>query len=132
MIHNILIISVFFVLMLIITVYENWWREVERFNKDAEVRKSAGVKWHIIQGVGLAVSFAFVVQLLVNDYLLTGRILLLLSALWWILSSGWLNVIKRRWFLHQSNTTTNPVEGIGTPIVKLAWLCITILLLILL
>lgn len=131
MIHNILIISVFFVLMLIITVYENWWREVERFNKDAELRKSAGVKWHIIQGVGLAVSFAFVVQLLVNDYLLTGRILLLLSALWWILFDAGLNAFKKRSIFYKSTQTTNPVEGIGKPIVKLVWLCMTILLLIL-
>ena len=122
-----LIFTLFFAGMMMANVFENYWRERERF---AGV-PGAGTLWHFWQWVGWIIVFVCVSVLLFQSWY--GVLLLLpTSAIWWIGYSGWLNVLKNRPFFYRSDQSSSKFEKYATAPVKIAYLIITVIILLVL
>ena len=106
--------------MLLLNVYENWFREKEQYYTRSDQEKlDSNVSWHIIQFFGWAIIFIF------NDYLIMGitfsafKILFLFCSIWWILFDGGLNLLRHLPFFRVSKVSGNPIEKYGTPVIKI-------------
>ncbi len=108
---------IFFIGYLILNVYENYFRDEEKFYlyRDKEYAKKAQKLWKHYQFMQWFLVFVFIIFLtlpLKNLYSFLQNIhLLLIFATWWnILYDGGLNLLRGLPFLRVSNTTQSRIE----------------------
>ncbi len=108
---------IFFIGYLILNVYENYFRDEEKFylHRDKEYAKKAQKLWKHYQFMQWFLVFVFIIFLtlpLKNLYSFLQNIhLLLIFATWWnILYDGGLNLLRGLPFLRVSNTTQSRIE----------------------
>ncbi len=118
--------------MLLLNIYENWFREKEQnYSRSEQDKLDSNISWHIIQFFGWAVIF------ITTDFLICGlnitgfKILFLFASIWWILFDGGLNLLRHLPFFRVSKVSGNPIEKYGTPAVKIIlltsaaiWMCL--------
>lgn len=109
--------SVFVLLLLVTQVFENWWREQERFYHIG----GAGVNWHSWQMLGWGIAFAGVL-LLITDVWTAIKLIIVTAGVWWIFYSGFLNLLKKRDFFYRSEESSSTLEKIAYPWVKILFL----------
>lgn len=119
-------IFLFFILMLVFTVLENYYRERERFNPD----KNSGAIWHLTQLCALIIAFGYVVIEKYGFTLYAYSILFLMGAVWFICFDGGLNLFRGFYFFKQSTQSTDPFKNLGKPAIKIALLLISLALFI--
>jgi len=110
---------IFFVLMLMFTTLENWFREVERFHPE-KLRGKAGACWHISQLLALIITFYYVITKrygvsAVQSY----TTLLLLGAVWFVCYDGLLNILRGTYFFRVSTQSSDPFQKFGKPVIKI-------------
>ncbi len=90
-----MLIAIYFIVYFVLNVYENYYRE--RWKYDVEKYKVWSRKWHSIQFLRWSFSFIFVliVTLGINEIIM----LIPLSAIWWLLYDGALNLLRGKNFL---------------------------------
>jgi len=108
-------------MILITQVYENWYRERERFEEEEIIAKEYGLYWHTHQFMGWGLIFGMVAGLLFGGWTAV-KVVALTGASWWIVYDGWLNVIKKRPFFYQSKQSSSTLEQIAHPVVKIGLL----------
>lgn len=115
-----MILIILFIIILIFTVLENWFRELERFNPNAIKGGKAGMFWHIAQLVALIVTFGYVC---LDKYGITSikgyATLLLMGTIWFICFDGGLNLLRGLPFFRVSTQSSDPFRKYGTPAAKI-------------
>jgi hypothetical protein len=110
---------IFFVLMLIFTTLENWFREVERFNPGL-LNGRAGAYWHLSQLAALIITFFYVVYTRYGiEAVKTYTTLLLLGSVWFVCYDGLLNILRGLNFFRVSTQSSDPFQKFGKPIIKI-------------
>lgn len=120
----------FAVIFLMTQVYENYYRERERFELVDLIAEKFGRYWHTHQFMGWGLVFGMVAGLLFGGWTAV-KVVALTGASWWIVYDGWLNLIKGRVFFYQSKQSTSTLEKIAHPVVKIGLLIGVIALMLL-
>lgn len=118
-----------FILILVMTVLENYYRETERFRPNANPK--AGTYWHLTQLTALAVTFIYLCWL---KYGLQGKLftsIFLMASVWWIAFDGGLNLLRGLNFFRVSTQSTDPFQKLGKPAIKIIFLVMAVILFIL-
>lgn len=120
---EIVLFGAFLAFYLMFNVYENYFREKERFY----AMPGAGTLWHMHQWLGWITAFGFVAFQLFEVWMAV-KILILSAAVWWIVYSGWLNALKNRWWFYQSQQSSSTFEKLARLEVKLIFLLAALVL----
>jgi len=125
---NIILLILFFILFIAANIFENFYREKEKYTLDKKNRKY-GRLWHDVQFIGWAVVFAYIIYLQYGFTFFSAKVILLFASLWWVLYDGSLNLLRGRNFFFQSNSSSR-LERVVSPIVKVLFVFVTILIII--
>lgn len=120
-------IFIAFILILLFTVLENWFREIERFNPNAIKGSHAGLFWHLAQLIALFITFIYICVIQYGfDNPLSYSLLFLLSSVWWIFFDGGLNLLRNKPFFKVTISSSDPFQAFSNPYIKLSFLLISI------
>jgi len=122
---NLILLLIFFILFISANIFENFYREKEKYTQDKKNRKYGRI-WHDVQFIGWAVVFIYILYLQYGFAWFTGKTILLLASIWWILYDGSLNLLRERNFFFQSNSPSR-FERIGGPVIKVLFVIGSIL-----
>jgi hypothetical protein len=117
----------FYAAILFVNVLENWYREKAISPAFTGKQKDLfGTMWHTYQMAGWIVTF-LTIAILIFDPWTAIKTTFVGGAFWWTIYSGYLNALKKRWWFHQSTTTTSTMEKYGTIYVKLGLIVLSLL-----
>jgi len=117
-----------FILILAMTVLENYYREAERFKPNASPK--SGTYWHLTQLAALAVTFIYLCWFEYGLQLSFFTSIYLLASIWWICFDGGLNLLRGLPFFRVSKQSSDPFQKLGKPVIKIVLLVVAIILFI--
>lgn len=119
----------FLIPFMAIAVFENWLREVARYSQNADEAQNASRNWHIVQFSGWFLVIAFALVSTIGISVLAIKLLIFISAMWWLLFDGLLNVLRGKSFFARGALTSDPLEKFANPVIKIILAIISLLIL---